>query len=167
MNTIKLPVAWEICGFVDVEADTIEKVVEYFNENYNCIKLPAEFDYINGSFNLTDPDPEFIQLYNPEYVNNRQITKRNKIKELLSLYISDESKKIMDWFNGNEPYEKNECDKTIEKHERNKKLENFLEFETIDADVINNLIDFESDDELVAIYEKILEITEDEQYAKQ
>ena len=64
MKTITLPVTWEVCGFVKVEAHNIEAAIEYFHENSGSIPLPKEFEYVEGSFALTDTDPEFIVLYN-------------------------------------------------------------------------------------------------------
>ena len=66
MKTITLPVTWEACGFVKVEAGCIEAAIEYFNECSDVIPLPNEFEYVDASFALTDPDPEFIKLYNQD-----------------------------------------------------------------------------------------------------
>ena len=63
MKTIKLPVTWEMCGFVKVEAPDIESAIEYFNANSAHIPLPDESEYVDASFALTDSDHEFIQLY--------------------------------------------------------------------------------------------------------
>jgi len=64
MKTIILPVTWEVCGFVKVEAHDIESAIELFNENPDSIPLPKESEYVDGSFALTDSDPEFVKLYN-------------------------------------------------------------------------------------------------------
>jgi len=64
MNTITLPVTWEVCGFVKVEAQDIESAVEYFNKNSDHIPLPSKSDYVDSSFALTDKDSGFIELYN-------------------------------------------------------------------------------------------------------
>jgi len=66
MAKIKLPVTWESSGFVEVEAETIEEAVNYFNENVDHIQMPYESDYVDGSFDLSDSDPDFISLYNPD-----------------------------------------------------------------------------------------------------
>jgi len=64
MKTIKLPVTWEVCGFVEVEAYDIESAIELFNETSDHIPLPQEFDYVGGSFALTSDEHEFIKRYN-------------------------------------------------------------------------------------------------------
>ena len=61
---IKLPVTWEMCGFVKVEAPDIESAIEYFNENSDKIPFPDDSEYVDASFALTDSDREFVQLYN-------------------------------------------------------------------------------------------------------
>ena len=60
---VKLPVTWEVCGFVEVEANSIEDAVAYFNENSDYISLPKESEYVDGSFRLSDEGPDFIKLY--------------------------------------------------------------------------------------------------------
>jgi hypothetical protein len=64
MQTVILPVTWEVCGFVKVEARDIESAIAIFNETSDNIPLPAEHEYVDGSFALTDSDPDFVKLYN-------------------------------------------------------------------------------------------------------
>ena len=66
MKTITLPVTWEVCGFIKVEAHNIEAAIEYFNKSSDNIPLPKEFEYVDASFALTDTDTEFIKLYNKD-----------------------------------------------------------------------------------------------------
>ena len=37
---IKLPVTWEVCGLVEVEANSIEEAVEYFNQIPAILNFP-------------------------------------------------------------------------------------------------------------------------------
>lgn len=60
---IRLPVSWEACGFVDVEADSIEEAMKTFKETSDDIPLPAESNYVDSSFKLSTNDPEIIALY--------------------------------------------------------------------------------------------------------
>lgn len=60
---IKLPVTWELCGFVEVEAESIEEAVEYFKEHTYAIETPDDPEYVDGSFWLSDEDVDFIALY--------------------------------------------------------------------------------------------------------
>lgn len=60
---IKLPVTWEVCGLVEVEANSIEEAVEYFNQNSSDIELPENPEYVDGSFALNDDDPDYIKCF--------------------------------------------------------------------------------------------------------
>ena len=61
---IKLPVTWEVCGFVEVEAKSIEEAIEIFERDIDHIPLPENCEYVDGSFGLTDDEPDFIACYN-------------------------------------------------------------------------------------------------------
>lgn len=60
----RLPVTWEVCGFVEVEAESVEEAIEAFERDIDHIPLPDDSEYVDGSFGLTDPSVEFIALYN-------------------------------------------------------------------------------------------------------
>lgn len=60
---IKLPVTWEVCGLVEVEANSIEEAVEYFNQNSSDIELPENPEYVDGSFVLSGDDPDYIKCF--------------------------------------------------------------------------------------------------------
>ena len=60
---IKLPVTWEAFGIVEIEANSIEEAVNYFNENSDYINMPKNSEYIDGSFRLSESDPDFIKLF--------------------------------------------------------------------------------------------------------
>lgn len=67
MRTIKLPVSWEMFGIVEVEANSIEEAIEYFDKNIDQIPLPyGGGDYVDGSFDLVESDEEYIELFNPD-----------------------------------------------------------------------------------------------------
>ncbi len=53
---MKLAVTWEMCGYVDVEADTLEEAMEKFNDECDYIKLPTDGEYVDGSFQLSTQD---------------------------------------------------------------------------------------------------------------
>lgn len=63
---IKLPVTYSVCGFVEVEADSIESAVDYFEENVDHIPLPldVETEYVEGSYELSSKDIDYIAFYN-------------------------------------------------------------------------------------------------------
>ena len=65
MKKYKLPVTWEMCGTVEIEAESIEDAIAYFNENIDDIEIPTDYEYVDSSFRLTDDNPEdILLLYN-------------------------------------------------------------------------------------------------------
>lgn len=62
---IKIPVTWEVCGYVYIDADTIEEAMEKFDETCDEIPLP-EGGYVDGSFQITCREKEYIQYLNPD-----------------------------------------------------------------------------------------------------
>lgn len=65
---IKLPVTYSVFGFVNIEAETIEDAIQYFKENSDDIELPLDVDteYVEGSFELSSEDKEYIEFLNKE-----------------------------------------------------------------------------------------------------
>lgn len=64
MKKIKLPVTWEVSGFVEIEANSIEEAMEKFDKDIDYIPLPTHNgEYVEGSFDLSDRDPEYIELF--------------------------------------------------------------------------------------------------------
>ena len=63
-KTFKMPVTWEVCGFVNVEADSIEDAIQEFKKNSDCYELPInDCEYVEGSFELSTDEPEIIKIY--------------------------------------------------------------------------------------------------------
>lgn len=60
---IKLPVNWEVSGFVELEADNIEEAIEKFDAECDFIPLPDDGEYVDGSFNLSGREVEYIELF--------------------------------------------------------------------------------------------------------
>ena len=60
---IKLPVTWEAFGIVEIEANSIEEAINYFNENSDYIHMPKDSEYVDGSFRLSESDPDFIKMF--------------------------------------------------------------------------------------------------------
>lgn len=51
MKKFKIPVTWEVCGIVEVEACTLEDAIERFDNGYgDMCGLPRDSEYIDGSF---------------------------------------------------------------------------------------------------------------------
>lgn len=60
---VVLPVTWEMCGYVVVEADDIPAATSLFDRTSNEIPLPPGAEYVDASFHLTSEDPEEIELH--------------------------------------------------------------------------------------------------------
>ena len=65
MKTYKLPVAWEMVGLVEVEAESLEEAVAYFENNSDHIKLPYG-EYVYGTLDLSNPEIEIIEEINEQ-----------------------------------------------------------------------------------------------------
>ena len=62
---INLPVTWSVCGIVEIEAPSIEAAIKRFIASIEHIPLPQDGQvYVDGSFELTSDEPEFIKCYN-------------------------------------------------------------------------------------------------------
>lgn len=61
-KTWKIPVTWEVCGEVDIEANSLEEAVEIFKEKMDEVPLPSESYYVDGSFKLTTDNIEEIKV---------------------------------------------------------------------------------------------------------
>ena len=59
-KTFRLPVTWEVCGFVNVEANSLEEAVQDFKENIDEYEL-FDLEYANGSFRLTEDNIEILK----------------------------------------------------------------------------------------------------------
>ena len=58
----KIPVSWEECGVVSIEAETLGDAIEYVKEDINDIPLP-DGDYIDGSFKIDSEDEDYIKEF--------------------------------------------------------------------------------------------------------
>lgn len=57
---MKVAVTWEMCGYVEIEADTMEEAMEKFRNESEYIELP-DGEYVDGSFQLTSEDVEGME----------------------------------------------------------------------------------------------------------
>lgn len=64
IDTYKLPVTWEVYDTVEIEATSLEEAVEIFEETKDDIELPNNPEYVDGSFQLSDSDIDFLKLFN-------------------------------------------------------------------------------------------------------
>ena len=65
MKRWKIPVTWEVCGYVYVDADTLVEAMETARDDEGVIPLPTESDYVDGSWRLSETDENFVrEMYN-------------------------------------------------------------------------------------------------------
>lgn len=65
MKKWKIPVTWEVCGYVYVDADTLVEAMEKARDDEGIIPLPTESDYVDGSWRLSETDENFVrEMYN-------------------------------------------------------------------------------------------------------
>ena len=58
----KIPVSWEMCGFVKIGAESLEEALSIFDREEDMIELPNG-EYIDGSFRREE-DIDVIEIYN-------------------------------------------------------------------------------------------------------
>jgi hypothetical protein len=63
---MKVPVTWEMCGYVDIEADSMEEAMEKFNEEVDYTDLPRVRYYVDGSLRLSSSDVREMEAMSPE-----------------------------------------------------------------------------------------------------
>ena len=65
MKKWKIPVTWEVCGYVYVDADTLIEAMETARDDEGVIPLPTESDYVDGSWRLSETEENFVrEMYN-------------------------------------------------------------------------------------------------------
>lgn len=69
MKKWKIPVTWEVCGYVYVDADTLVEAMETARDDEGVIPLPTESDYVDGSWRLSETDENFVR---EKYNDNQQ-----------------------------------------------------------------------------------------------
>lgn len=61
MKEWKIPVCWEMCGTVTVQANTLDEAMEIARDDDGNLPLPVDANYIDGSWNLSHDDAEEIR----------------------------------------------------------------------------------------------------------
>ena len=65
MKEWRIPVTWEECGIVKIEAKTLKEAMEIAYDEKGEIPLPSDGSYVDGSWTLTESDTEIVrELYN-------------------------------------------------------------------------------------------------------
>ena len=65
LKTWRIPVVWEMTGYVDVEAETLIDAISIARDEEGIIPLPDNSNYVDESWKVSVDDPEEIRsLYN-------------------------------------------------------------------------------------------------------
>lgn len=59
---MKVAVTWEMCGYIDIKAQSMEEAMEKFKKESDYIKLPSDGIYVDGSFQLSSDDVEEMKV---------------------------------------------------------------------------------------------------------
>lgn len=68
-----IPVTWEMCGCIPIKADTLEAAMEIAKDPDGHLPLPADGEYVDGSWCLSSTDPEYVRLF-----QNTQVRKEDR-----------------------------------------------------------------------------------------
>ena len=59
----RIAVTWQMCGYIDVEAESIKEAMDNVNNNPDNYPLPSDGgDYVDGSFELTTNNVEEMEV---------------------------------------------------------------------------------------------------------
>ena len=84
-ETFYLPVTYEMSGFVEVEAESIEEAIKIFDkmeDEGHGFELPNDSEYTDGSFALSSYDVEYLELVNRLEKKLRQNNKRKENRDV-------------------------------------------------------------------------------------
>lgn len=74
----RIPVSWEVCSVIECEAPTLEEAMEYAEDKDGVIPLPADPDYIEGSWRLSFDKAEAEMVRECWNKNQQDETKEKK-----------------------------------------------------------------------------------------
>ena len=60
MNWV-MPVTWEMCAYINVDADTLGEAMEIARDEAGTIPLPGDgANYVDGSWNLSSKNEDYL-----------------------------------------------------------------------------------------------------------
>lgn len=66
LKTFKIPVYWEMCSIIHVEAESLEEAIEKAQakeESADPYDLPTDGEYVDGTFEI-ESDCDYVAVYN-------------------------------------------------------------------------------------------------------
>ena len=65
MTKFKIPITWEVCGEIEIEAVSLEEAIKAVDFDPDEITVPEEWEIVEGSIIVTDF--EMAEVLNPGY----------------------------------------------------------------------------------------------------
>ena len=62
LKKYKVPVYWQMAGYVTVEANSEEEAFESVKENAESLSLPDNGEYLEGSFEVAESDEYVFEI---------------------------------------------------------------------------------------------------------
>lgn len=62
MSKQRIAVTWEMSGYIEVEADSVEDAMNKVMENPDDFSLPTTGDYVDGSFWVSTEDVDEMKI---------------------------------------------------------------------------------------------------------
>lgn len=60
-NKYEVAVTWEMCGYIEVEANNLAEAMDKVRKNPDDYSLPSDAEYVDGSLGLTTEDVEHMK----------------------------------------------------------------------------------------------------------
>ena len=90
MKEWRIPVTWEECGIVKIEAKTLKEAMEIAYDEKGEIPLPSDGSYVDGSWSLTECDTEIVrELYNDNQEDEFEFHHMDMENEKLAVKINE------------------------------------------------------------------------------
>lgn len=68
-KSFKIPVSWEVCDEIEVQADSLEEALEWAQEHSDEIPLGIYPEYVDGSYRV---DCDMAEFLNPEMEEEKE-----------------------------------------------------------------------------------------------
>lgn len=90
MKEWRIPVTWEECSVVKVEANTLKEAMEIAYDEKGEIPLPSDGNYVDGSWSLTESDTEIVrELYNDNQEDEIEFHHMDAENEKMAVKINE------------------------------------------------------------------------------
>lgn len=68
----KIPVSWEMCGMVKINAPTLDEAMDIARDRDEVIPIPEDSTYVDGSWDLSCDDLDVIRkAYNKNQADSK------------------------------------------------------------------------------------------------